>query len=281
MKKTLEPYQLIERSIIKKYRKELWTPFIVAVKRYELVQAGDRIAVCISGGKDSMLMAKLMQELQRHSDVPFELVFLVMDPGYNEINRQKIESNAALLHIPVTIFESNIFAVANNTDKNPCYLCARMRRGHLYSKAKELGCNKIALGHHYDDVIETILMGMLYGGQVQTMMPKLHSTNFAGMELIRPLYLVRESSIEHWRDYNGLHFIQCACKFTDTCTSCNPDNTSKRKRTKELIQMLHAESPQVESNIFRSVEHVNIDTVIGYKQHGQLHSFLDSYDETE
>lgn len=281
MKREMEPYQLIERSIIKKYRKELWTPFIVAVKRYELIKAGDKIAVCISGGKDSMLMAKLMQELQRHSDVPFELVFLVMDPGYNEINRQKIESNAELLHIPVTIFESNIFSVANNTDKNPCYLCARMRRGHLYSKAKELGCNKIALGHHYDDVIETILMGMLYGGQVQTMMPKLHSTNFAGMELIRPLYLVRESSIEHWRDYNGLHFIQCACKFTDTCTSCNPDNTSKRKRTKELIQMLHAESPQVESNIFRSVEHVNIDTVIGYKQHGQLHSFLDSYDETE
>ena len=281
MKREMEPYQLIERSIIKKYRKELWTPFIVAVKRYELIKAGDKIAVCISGGKDSMLMAKLMQELQRHSDVPFELVFLVMDPGYNEINRQKIESNAELLHIPVTIFESNIFSVANNTDKNPCYLCARMRRGHLYSKAKELGCNKIALGHHYDDVIETILMGMLYGGQVQTMMPKLHSTNFAGMELIRPLYLVRESSIEHWRDYNGLHFIQCACKFTDTCTSCNPNNTSKRKRTKELIQMLHAESPQVESNIFRSVEHVNIDTVIGYKQHGQLHSFLDSYDETE
>ena len=281
MKRELEPYQMIERSIIKKYRKELWTPFIVAVKRYELVQEGDKIAVCISGGKDSMLMAKLMQELQKHSDVPFELVFLVMDPGYNEINRQKIESNAELLHIPVTIFESNIFSVANNTEKNPCYLCARMRRGHLYSKAKELGCNKIALGHHYDDVIETILMGMLYGGQVQTMMPKLHSTNFAGMELIRPLYLVRESSIEHWRDYNGLHFIQCACKFTDTCTSCNPDNTSKRKRTKELIQMLHAESPQVESNIFRSVEHVNIDTVIGYKQHGQLHSFLDSYDETQ
>ena len=281
MKRELEPYQMIERSIIKKYRKELWTPFIVAVKRYELIQEGDKIAVCISGGKDSMLMAKLMQELQKHSDVPFELVFLVMDPGYNEINRQKIESNAELLHIPVTIFESNIFSVANNTEKNPCYLCARMRRGHLYSKAKELGCNKIALGHHYDDVIETILMGMLYGGQVQTMMPKLHSTNFAGMELIRPLYLVRESSIEHWRDYNGLHFIQCACKFTDTCTSCNPDNTSKRKRTKELIQMLHAESPQVESNIFRSVEHVNIDTVIGYKQHGQLHSFLDSYDETE
>ena len=281
MKREMEPYQLIERSIIKKYRKELWTPFIVAVKRYELIKAGDKIAVCISGGKDSMLMAKLMQELQRHSDVPFELVFLVMDPGYNEINRQKIESNAELLHIPVTIFESNIFSVANNTDKNPCYLCARMRRGHLYSKAKELGCNKIALGHHFNDVIETTVMSMFYGSQMQAMLPKLHSTNFAGMELIRPLYLVRESSIEHWRDYNGLHFIQCACKFTDTCTSCNPDNTSKRKRTKELIQMLHAESPQVESNIFRSVEHVNIDTVIGYKQHGQLHSFLDSYDETE
>ena len=188
MKKTLEPYQLIERSIIKKYRKELWTPFIVAVKRYELVQAGDRIAVCISGGKDSMLMAKLMQELQRHSDVPFELVFLVMDPGYNEINRQKIESNAELLHIPVTIFESNIFAVANNTDKNPCYLCARMRRGHLYSKAKELGCNKIALGHHFNDVIETTVMSMFYGSQLQAMPPKLHSTSFPGMTLIRPMY---------------------------------------------------------------------------------------------
>ena len=195
MKKTLEPYQLIERSIIKKYRKELWTPFIVAVKRYELVQAGDRIAVCISGGKDSMLMAKLMQELQRHSDVPFELVFLVMDPGYNEINRQKIESNAELLHIPVTIFESNIFAVANNTDKNPCYLCARMRRGHLYSKAKELGCNKIALGHHFNDVIETSVMSMFYGSQLQAMPPKLHSTSFPGMTLIRPMYCIHEEDI--------------------------------------------------------------------------------------
>ena len=281
MERQMEPCQLIERSIIKKYRKELWTPFIVAVKRYELVQAGDKIAVCISGGKDSMLMAKLMQELQRHSDVPFELAFLVMDPGYNEINRQKIESNAALLNIPITIFETDVFAVANNSDKSPCYLCARMRRGYLYKKAQELGCNKIALGHHFNDVIETTVMSMFYGSQLQAMPPKLHSTNFAGMELIRPLYLARESSIEHWRDYNGLHFIQCACKFTDTCTSCNPDNTSKRKRTKELIQMLHAESPQVESNIFRSVEHVNIDTVIGYKQHGQLHSFLDSYDETQ
>lgn len=281
MSRELTPQEAAERSLIKKYRKELWNPFIAAVKRYELIAPGDRIAVCISGGKDSMVLAKLMQELQRHTEQPFELVFLVMDPGYAPANRALIEENAARLGIPITVFRSDIFDVAYQVEKNPCYLCARMRRGFLYSKAQELGCNKIALGHHYDDVIETILMGMLYGGQVQTMMPKLHSTNFAGMELIRPLYLVRESSIEHWRDYNGLHFIQCACKFTDTCTSCNPDNTSKRKRTKELIQMLHAESPQVESNIFRSVEHVNIDTVIGYKQHGQLHSFLDSYDETE
>ena len=207
--------------------------------------------------------------------------YRLLDPGYSPKNREVIERNARTLGLPITVFETDIFSSVLHIDKSPCYICARMRRGHLYNKAKELGCNKIALGHHYDDVIETILMGMLYGGQVQTMMPKLHSTNFAGMELIRPLYLVRESSIEHWRDYNGLHFIQCACKFTDTCTSCNPDNTSKRKRTKELIQMLHAESPQVESNIFRSVEHVNIDTVIGYKQHGQFHSFLDSYDETE
>ena len=230
MKKTLEPYQLIERSIIKKYRKELWTPFIVAVKRYELVQAGDRIAVCISGGKDSMLMAKLMQELQRHSDVPFELVFLVMDPGYNEINRQKIESNAELLHIPVTIFESNIFAVANNTDKNPCYLCARMRRGHLYSKARELGCNKIALGHHFNDVIETTVMSMFYGSQLQTMPPKLHSTSFPGMTLIRPMYCIREEDILAWKRYNELAFIQCACRFTENCTMCdNGGGGSKRQ----------------------------------------------------
>ena len=201
--------------------------------------------------------------------------------GYSPTNRQVIEENAKRLQIPIEIFESDIFESVYHVEKSPCYLCARMRRGHLYTYAKSMGCNKIALGHHYDDVIETILMGMLYGAQIQTMMPKLHSTNFEGMELIRPLYLVREDDIKAWRDYNDLHFIQCACKFTDTCTSCNPDNTSKRKRTKELIQMLHAESPQVESNIFRSVEHVNIDTVIGYKQHGQLHSFLDSYDETE
>ena len=221
MKRELEPYQMIERSIIKKYRKELWTPFIVAVKRYELVQEGDKIAVCISGGKDSMLMAKLMQELQKHSDVPFELVFLVMDPGYNEINRQKIESNAELLHIPVTIFESNIFSVANNTEKNPCYLCARMRRGHLYSKAKELGCNKIALGHHFNDVIETTVMSMFYGSQMQAMPPKLHSTSFPGMTLIRPMYCIREEDILAWKRYNDLEFIQCACRFTENCTMCD------------------------------------------------------------
>jgi tRNA 2-thiocytidine biosynthesis protein TtcA len=230
MKREMEPYQLIERSIIKKYRKELWTPFIVAVKRYELIKAGDKIAVCISGGKDSMLMAKLMQELQRHSDVPFELVFLVMDPGYNEINRQKIESNAELLHIPVTIFESNIFSVANNTDKNPCYLCARMRRGHLYSKAKELGCNKIALGHHFNDVIETTVMSMFYGSQLQAMPPMLHSTSFPGMTLIRPMYCIREEDILAWKRYNELEFIQCACRFTENCTMCdNGGGGSKRQ----------------------------------------------------
>ena len=271
----------VQHSIHKKFNKEIWSRFTAALDEYRLLQPGDKVAVCISGGKDSMLMALLFQELQKHSRFPFEVVYLVMDPGYSPKNREVIERNARTLGLPITVFETDIFSSVLHIEKSPCYICARMRRGHLYNKAKELGCNKIALGHHYDDVIETILMGMLYGGQVQTMMPKLHSTNFAGMELIRPLYLVRESSIEHWRDYNGLHFIQCACKFTDTCTSCNPDNTSKRKRTKELIQMLHAESPQVESNIFRSVEHVNIDTVIGYKQHGQLHSFLDSYDETE
>ena len=278
MKREMEPYQLIERSIIKKYRKELWTPFIVAVKRYELIKAGDKIAVCISGGKDSMLMAKLMQELQRHSDVPFELVFLVMDPGYNEINRQKIESNAELLHIPVTIFESNIFSVANNTDKNPCYLCARMRRGHLYSKAKELGCNKIALGHHFDDVIETILMGMLYSGKVETMMPKLHSQNFEGMELIRPLYLVKEEDIKAWRDYNRLQFIQCACRFTENCTSCGGAKGSKREEMKDLVTELRKKSEFIDSNIFNSVSNVNLKTIIGYKKDGEYHNFLDNYD---
>ena len=219
-KRALEPYRQIERSLQTKFRKTIWNPFIEAVKRYELIAVGDRIAVCISGGKDSMLMAKLMQMLARHSDVPFEPVFLVMDPGYNEINRRKIESNAALLHIPVTIFETDIFAVANSTDKSPCYLCARMRRGHLYAKAKELGCNKIALGHHFSDVVETTVMGMFYGSQLQAMPPKLHSTNFAGMELIRPLYCVHEDNIIAWKNYNELEFIRCACRFTENCTMC-------------------------------------------------------------
>lgn len=283
MERQMEPCQLIERSIIKKYRKELWTPFIVAVKRYELVQAGDKIAVCISGGKDSMLMAKLMQELQRHSDVPFELVFLVMDPGYNEINRQKIESNAALLNIPITIFETNVFAVANNSDKSPCYLCARMRRGYLYKKAQELGCNKIALGHHFNDVIETTVMSMFYGSQLQAMPPKLHSTNFPGMELIRPMYLIREADIKAWRDRNDLHFIQCACHFTDTCTTCDPNGrtVSKRMEIKQLIARLKEVNPSVEANIFRSMENVNLNTVISYKQGDQVHSFLDRYDEIQ
>ena len=281
MKRTLEPHELIERSIIKKFRKTIWNPFTLAVRQYHLIQPGDKIAVCISGGKDSMLMAKLLQELQRHSEVPFELVYLVMDPGYNEINRNKIESNAALLHIPITVFETDVFAVANSSEKNPCYLCARMRRGYLYSKAQELGCNKIALGHHYDDVIETILMSMLYGGQIQTMMPKLNSTNFEGMQLIRPLYMVREDDIKRWRDYNGLRFIQCACKFTDTCTTCAPDSrtVSKRMEIKQLIAKLKLVNPQVEYNIFKSVENVMLNQVIAYKDDEGRHSFLERFKE--
>ena len=271
----------IERSIVKKFRKEIWRKFTKAINEYELIQDGDKIAVCISGGKDSMLMAKLFQELKRHNKFHFDLVFLVMDPGYNEMNRQIIENNAKLLDIPITVFESDIFDAVYEIEKSPCYLCARMRRGYLYSKAKELGCNKIALGHHYDDVIETILMGMLYGAQVQTMMPKLHSTNFEGMELIRPMYLIREDDIKHWRDYNGLHFIQCACKFTDTCTTCNPDGVTKSKRmeTKQLIAKMKEINPYVESNIFKSVENVNLKTIIAYKKDGVKHSFLDTYDQ--
>ena len=269
----------IERSINKKFHKEIWSRFTAALNDYNLVEEGDKIAVCISGGKDSMLMAKLFQELKRHNKFPFEVIFLVMDPGYSPENREIIEKNAKLLNIPITVFESNIFESVLHIEKSPCYLCARMRRGHLYNKAKELGCNKIALGHHYDDVIETVLMGMLYGGQVQTMMPKLHSTNFEGMELIRPMYLIREDDIKRWRDYNDLHFIQCACKFTDTCTSCNPDNASKRQEIKNMIREMKKVNPQVESNIFRSVENVNIDTVIAYKKDGVKHNFLESYDK--
>ena len=271
----------VELSLRKKFKKSIWCKFTKAINEYELVKEGDRIAVCISGGKDSMLMAKLFQELKRHDKFPFEVEFLVMDPGYSPENRHVIEENARSMSIPVHIFESDIFDSVYNIEKNPCYICARMRRGYLYSRAKALGCNKIALGHHFDDVIETILMGMLYGGQVQTMMPKLHSTNFEGMELIRPLYLVREADIKHWRDYNGLHFIQCACKFTDTCTTCAPDSrsVSKRMEIKNLIAELKKINPQVEKNIFRSVENVNLNTVIAYKDNAGVHRFLDSYDE--
>ena len=277
-KRALEPYQKIERSLQTKFRKTIWNPFIEAVKRYELIAAGDRIAVCISGGKDSMLMAKLMQMLARHSDVPFEPVFLVMDPGYNEINRRKIESNAALLHIPVTIFETDIFAVANSTDKSPCYLCARMRRGHLYAKAKELGCNKIALGHHFSDVVETTVMGMFYGSQLQAMPPKLHSTNFAGMELIRPLYCVHEDNIIAWKNYNELEFIQCACRFTENCTMCdNGGGGSKRQEVKTLLRRLKRDNPDIEKSIFNSIHAVCLDTMVGYKTGGHEYEFNEIY----
>lgn len=269
----------VEKSIRKKFSKTIWSRFTAAVVEYELVKPNDKIAVCISGGKDSMLMAKLFQELKRHNKFPFELVHLVMDPGYSPVNRSVIESNARKLNIPITVFETNIFESVYNVQKYPCYLCARMRRGYLYKQAKLLGCNKIALGHHYDDVIETILMGMLYGGQVQTMMPKLHSTNYEGMELIRPLYLVRENEIKRWRDYNNLNFIQCACRFTDNCTTCNNGNTgSKRQEIKQLIANLKKINPQIESNIFHSVENVNLETIISYKRGEEKHSFLDDYD---
>lgn len=270
----------VELSIRKKFRKKIWCKFTKAINEYQLVKEGDRIAVCISGGKDSMLMAKLFQELKLHNKFPFEVKFLVMDPGYNPENRKLIEENAKKLNVPVTIFESDIFESVFNIEKSPCYLCARMRRGHLYSYAKELGCNKIALGHHYDDVIETILMGMLYGAQMQTMMPKLHSTNFEGMELIRPLYLIREDDIKAWRDYNNLYFLQCACKFTEECSNCdNEENTSKRLEIKQLISELKKINPFVESNIFRSVENVNLDTLVAYKKGGLKHHFLDDYDK--
>ncbi len=267
-----------ERSIVKKFRKEIWRKFTKAINEYELIQDGDRIVVCISGGKDSMLMAKLFQELERHGKKNFEVVYLVMNPGYNELNYQTILNNAKLLEVPVTVFKTEIFDTVADITESPCYLCARMRRGYLYSKAKELGCNKIALGHHFDDVIETILMGMLYGAQIQTMMPKLHSTNFEGMELIRPLYLIREADIIKWMHYNELHFIQCACRFTENCASCGgTEKGSKRAEIKELIHELAEKNPVIEKNIFRSVENVNLSTVIAYKQDGVTHHFLTTY----
>ena len=267
----------------RKWKDRLWIPFAKAVVKYELIKPGDKIAVCVSGGKDSMLMAKLFQELKRHNKFPFELKFLVMDPGYNELNRLLIEFNAQTLGIPAEIFETKIFDAVDNVEKSPCYLCARMRRGHLYAKAQALGCNKIALGHHFDDVIETTLMGMLWGGQIQGMMPKLHSTNYPGMELIRPMYLIREDDIKVWRDYHGLHFIQCACHFTDTCSSCREDGApvSKRMETKLLIKKLKESNPLADRNIMNSLHNVSLDTLISYKQDGRLHSFLDRYDLKE
>ena len=270
----------VEQSIRKKFRKKIWRMFAKAINTYDLVKEGDKIAVCISGGKDSMLMAKLFQELKLHNKFEFEVKFLVMDPGYSPENRKVIEENARKLNIPITSYESDIFESVYNVEKSPCYLCARMRRGYLYKFAKDMGCNKIALGHHYDDVIETILMGMLYSGQVQTMMPKLHSTNYEGMELIRPLYLIREQDIKSWCRYNDLHFIQCACKFTDTCTTCNnEENRSKRVEIKELIKTLKQVNPYVEGNIFKSVENVSLEAIVAYKIDGVKHSFLETYDE--
>lgn len=269
----------IELSIRKKFHKKIFSRFAKAINRYQLLKEGDRVAVCISGGKDSMLMAKCFQELQRHRKFYFELIFLAMDPGYHAANRSRIEQNAKLMGIPLTIFETQIFEAVEKIEKSPCYLCARMRRGYLYSKASELGCNKIALGHHYDDVIETILMGMLYGGQIQTMMPKLHSSNFEGMELIRPLYLVREDDIRHWRDYNRLQFLQCACHFTDQCAKeGSGEMWSKRQEIKELIRSLKETNPYIEGNLFKSVENVNLSTIIAYKQNGIKHHFLDTYE---
>ena len=280
-KKVSDEYvKKVEQSLRKTFKKRIWSKFTKAINTYELVKPGDKIAVCISGGKDSMVMAKCFQELKLHNKFDFEVKFLVMDPGYSPANRRQIENNAKKLNIPITIYESDIFDSVFHIEKNPCYLCARMRRGHLYHYAQEMGCNKIALGHHYDDVIETILMGMLYGAQIQSMMPKLHSTNFEGMELIRPLYLVREDDIKAWRDYNELEFLQCACKFTEACENCeNEETTSKRLEVKELIKTLKKVNPYVEANIFKSVENVNLDTMICYKTGGEKHHFLETYDK--
>ena len=280
MAKELTQNQKIERSIITTYRKTVWSPFVLAVKKYQLIQAGDKIAVCISGGKDSMLLAKLMQELHRHSEVPFELVFLVMNPGYNAENLQKIKDNARLMEIPITVFESDIFDSANAlSEDSPCYLCARMRRGHLYAKAKELGCNKIALGHHKSDVVETTLMGMLYGGQIQGMLPRIKSTNFDGMELIRPMYCILERDILRWKEHNGLDFIACACKFTQKLTGGDDDTFSARKKIKNLIAELKIDNDNIENNIFQSIHNVQLDTLVEYKTDGKRNSFLDKFEK--
>ena len=269
----------IEQSIIKKFRKPIWRAFTRALNTYDLIQEGDKIAVCISGGKDSMLMAKLFQELKKHGKFQFETVFLVMNPGYNADNWKIIQDNAKLLGIPLKVFESDIFDTVATIEQNPCYLCARMRRGHLYAQAKALGCNKIALGHHFDDVIETILMGMLYSGKIETMMPKLHSQNFEGMELIRPMYLIKEDAVKAWRDYNGLQFIQCACRFTENCVSCGGGRGSKRDEMKKLIAHFRKESDVIEKNIFKSVHNINLKTVIGYHKDDWTYNFLDDYND--
>ncbi len=278
MAKVLTKNQEIERSMITTYRKTIWSPFVLAVKKYALLQAGDKIAVCISGGKDSMLLAKLLQQLKKHSETPFELVFLAMDPGYNAENRRKIEENAALMEIPLTVFESDIFASSQAAaGDSPCYLCARMRRGHLYAKAKELGCNKIALGHHKSDVVETTLMGMLYGGQIQGMLPRIKSTNFEGMELIRPMYCILERDILRWKEFNGLDFIACACKFTEDLERNNAETFSARARVKSLIEELRKENENIENNIFQSIHNVQLDTLAEYKINGERKSFLDKF----
>lgn len=275
----MEKYKEIERSIIKKYRKEIWSKFIKAVNDYHLIEENDKIMVCISGGKDSFLLAKCIQELQRHGKIHFEAHYVVMDPGYNEYNRDFILDNAKILNIPIEMFQTDIFDIVATVDsKSPCYLCARMRRGHLYNKAQELGCNKIALGHHFDDVIETTLLSMFYGSEIKTMMPKLHSDNFKGLELIRPLYLVKEEAILAWKKANELTFINCACRFTEGCSLIN-DGTSKRKEMKELIKNLRKTNKDIDCNIFKSMDNINLNCVLGTKKDGVYKSFLDVYDE--
>lgn len=273
----MEKYKEIERSIIKKYRKEIWSKFVKAVQEYELIKENDRVMVCISGGKDSFLMAKCIEELKKHGKIPFDALYVVMNPGYNDYNLNMILDNAKILNVPIQVFESDIFDVVSNIKKSPCYMCARMRRGYLYSKAKELGCNKIALGHHFDDVIETTLLSMFYGSEIKTMMPKLHSENFEGIELIRPLYLVREDDIISWRKFNDLEFINCACRFTEGCSLIN-DGTSKRKEIKELIKTMKKNNPNVDYNIFKSLDNVNLNCILGTKKDGVYESFKDHYE---
>ncbi len=279
MSRSFTPVQKIEQTIVRRYHEELWSPFCKAIKRYQLIRPGDRIAVCISGGKDSMLLAKMMQMLHRHSEIPFDAEYLIMDPGYNPENRRRVEQNAQALEIPYTLFESDIFEIANSQEKNPCFLCARMRRGCLYGKARELGCSKIALGHHFDDVIGTTVMGMFYGGQLQAMAPKLKAKNFPGMELIRPLYLVREEDIVAWKNANGLSFIQCACRFTEE--SARREGGGKRQEVKNLIKFLKRVNPTIEENIFASIHNLQLDTMVGWKYKGKSRSFLDDYDEED